>query len=323
MTKKVRFGTTQMALQLSLAIAAPLSLAAIPDSTQAQSVESTEGRLRRLEAELRAVQRKVFPEGAGKSFSPEIVPPSNVAAAERTPAATAVSDLLARMDAVEAQLQRLIAANEEMQNQLTKLDGRVTALDLGSKAPGIPTQSAGAPASPSKLAIIESDSMPKPVTKPVATATPAPGRPSADRVAAVQAIEKPLSDDKGEDEYGYGYRLWEAKFFPEAQQQLLRVVQQFPKHKRISYTRNLLGRSYLDDGKPGTAAPYFVQNYQANPKGERAADSLLYLAVAMARLKETKRACVALGEFRQVYPLDAIGRLKSQFQTATKSVTCN
>ena len=161
------------------------------------------------------------------------------------------------------------------------------------------------------------------MVRQAAPAVPAKIEPSPDRVAAVRAIEKPSSDDKGEDEYGYGYRLWEAKFFPEAQQQLLRVIQQYPKHKRISYARNLLGRAYLDDGKPGTAAPYFVQNYQANPKGERAPDSLLYLGVAMTRLKETKRACVALGEFKQVYPLDAVGRLKSQFDAASKTVTCN
>ena len=137
------------------------------------------------------------------------------------------------------------------------------------------------------------------------------------------AIEKPSTDDKGEDEYSYGYRLWEAKFFPEAQQQLLRVVQQYPRHSRISYARNLLGRAYLDDGKPGTAAQYFLQNYQADRKGDRAADSLLYLGVAMSRLKEEKRACVAFAEFRQTYPTELAGRLKSQYEAATKPVACN
>ena len=322
MVIKAGLGTTRLVFQLGLTIGSLLWLAAAPVAAQAQAVESTETRLRRLEAELRAVQRKVFPEGAGKSFGPEIVPPSTGASAARTPAATAVSDLLARMDTVEAQLQRLTAANELIQNQLAKLDGRATALELGAKPVAIQDQSAGPPAAPAKLVPIEPASA-KLGTKPAASVAAAQAQPSPDRVAAVRAIEKPSSDDKGEDEYGYGYRLWEAKFFPEAQQQLLRLIQQYPKHKRISYARNLLGRAYLDDGKPGTAAPYFVQNYQANPKGERAADSLLYLGVAMTRLKEAKRACVALGEFKQVYPLDAIGRLKSQFAAASKAVTCN
>jgi TolA-binding protein len=46
----------------------------------------------------------------------------------------------------------------------------------------------------------------------------------------------------------------------------------------VSYARNLLGRAYLDDGKPREAAPWFLQNYQADKKGARASDSLLYLA---------------------------------------------
>jgi TolA-binding protein len=50
---------------------------------------------------------------------------------------------------------------------------------------------------------------------------------------------------------------------------------------------------------------------------------LLYLGVAMSRLKEEKRACVAFAEFRQTYPSELTGRLKSQYEAATKPVVCN
>ena len=302
--------------QLALALAALTIATTVASQTPVN--ESTETRLRRLEGELRAVQRKVFPEGASRAFGAEINPPSDVTTLARVPAATVVSDLLTRMDTVEAQLQRLTAASEETQNQLAKLDGRLKALEPTSTHGAVPTASAVAP----KLTTNETAATKSAAQLSAVTGAAKP-EPSPDRLAAVRAIEKPVSDDKGEDEYGYGYRLWEAKFLPEAQQQLSRLIQQFPKHKRVSYARNLLGRAYLDDGKPGTAAPYFVKNYQANPRGDRAADSLLYLSVAMTRLKETKRACVALGEFKQVYLLEAIGRLKSQFDAASKAVTCN
>ena len=147
--------------------------------------------------------------------------------------------------------------------------------------------------------------------------------PSAERLTAVAAIEKPASGDKGEDDYLYGYRLWEAKFFPEAAAQLKATVDKYPRHKRISYSRNLLGRAYLDDGKPGTAAQVFLQNYQADKAGDRAPDSLLYLAVAMTKLKETQRACLALAEFADVYPAEAAGRLAGQYASAKSAVTCN
>jgi TolA-binding protein len=297
--------------------------------TQAQTApETTETRLRRIEAELRAVQRKVFPDGAGKTFGPEIAAPTNTAATA-APATSAVTDLLTRMDSVETQLQRLTAASEDNQNHLSKLEARMAALETSANTAGATAGTAAtqAAAQSAPLVVASSAAVPRPAAKlpakPADKPEPSRSDPPADRVAAVMAIEKLASDDKGEDEYTYGYRLWEAKFFPEAQQQLLRVVQQFPKHSRISYARNLLGRAYLDDGKPGTAAQYFLQNYQADRKGDRAADSLLYLGVAMSRLKEEKRACVAFAEFKQIYPAETIGRLKNQYEAAAKPVTCN
>ena len=80
-----------------------------------------------------------------------------------------------------------------------------------------------------------------------ATPTPSPAaQPSPERVAAVQAIAKPQTDDPADDEYSYGFRLWEAKFYPEAQQQLRLFLDKYPEHWRTSYARNLLGRAYLE-----------------------------------------------------------------------------
>lgn len=321
------FGRTGSAMALTLAVfsAATLPTGLVPAAHAQAAAESTDVRLRRIEAELRAVQRKVFPDGAGKTFGPEITPPAT-GTAPPAPTPTAVTDLLTRMDAVEAQLQRLTAASEENQNHIAKLEARLATLEAaGSAAASSAAPSVQQPGAAQVAVAPPPAAEPaKPAVKPAAAKQDAPkAEASPDRVAAVMAIEKPSTTDKGEDEYTYGYRLWEAKFFPEAQQQLLRVVQQYPRHARISYARNLLGRAYLDDGKPGTAAQYFLQNYQADRKGDRAADSLLYLGVAMGRLKEEKRACVAFAEFRQTYPTELAGRLKSQYEAAIKPVSCN
>ena len=129
--------------------------------------------------------------------------------------------------------------------------------------------------------------------------------------------------DAGEDEYTYGFKLWEAKFYPEAEQQLKLFVTNYPKHKRISYARNLLGRAYLDDNKPREAADWFLANYQANRKGDRAPDSLLYLVQSLVMLKDTSRACIALAEFTDTYKPEAAGRLKGQYDGARATVSCN
>ncbi|WP_155646461.1 tetratricopeptide repeat protein, partial [Erythrobacter donghaensis] len=162
-------------------------------------------------------------------------------------------------------------------------------------------------------------------TPPAATTTTAAtvAAPSASRLAAVQAITKPQTADAGDDEYSYGFRLWNAGFYPEARQQLTRYVEQYPTHSKISYGRNLLGRAFLDDRMPEDAARWFLKNYQANKAGERAPDSLLYLGASMVALGDTKRACIALAEFSETYPLVAAGRLATEFQTTRAKVKCS
>ena len=46
----------------------------------------------------------------------------------------------------------------------------------------------------------------------------------------------------------------------------------------------------------------FLANYQDNPRGERAADSLYFLGQALARLNRRSEACRVYGELEQVYP---------------------
>ena len=154
-----------------------------------------------------------------------------------------------------------------------------------------------------------------------ATATAA--APSEERVSAVQAIAKPQTDDAGDDDYSYGFRLWEAGFYPEAHQALAAFVEKYPDHWRTTYGRNLLGRAFLDNGQAREAAPWFLKNYQADNDAARAPDSLLYLAESMIELGDTNRACIALAEFSETYPALATGRLSDQYEANRRKVSCS
>src|SRR3546814_5981318 len=110
--------------------------------------------------------------------------------------------------------------------------------------------------------------------------------PDEGRKAAVAAVERPDTGDAAEDAYIYGYRLWEAKFYPGAEAQLKSVVEKYSSHRRASFAQNLLGRAYLDEGKPALASVAFYENYQKRPKGERAPDSLADLGKALIRSEE-------------------------------------
>ncbi len=320
------------------ALLAALATAAMPLAAQDNGAEA---RIRSMEAQIRALQRKVFP-GDGKVFGPEIVTPAGVAAPAASGTATPVGDLATRLDSVEAQLRRLTGLSEENSNKLAQLETRLNAASPASAVIPAATATPVAVASPAAAptpaptatptpAAAESNlaamtggaSAPRPAATPSPRPTAAATGPSAQRLAAVRAIAKPQTQDPGDDEYSYGFRLWEAKFYPEAQQQLKLMIERYPRHSKVTYARNLLGRAYLDDGKPRDAATWFLQNYNTNKTGERASDSLLFLAESMRQLRDTNRSCIALGEFATNFPREAAGRLKAQYDVTRAGVKCN
>jgi len=295
----------------------------------AQSGEE-QARIRKLEAEVRALQRQVFPGGAGRFFEPEITGSQNPSTNLATPSTTAVTDILARLDALEVQLQSLTSHTEENNNSLRLLTTRLAALEAASGvaiAAGGTARTANMPgtADSNLAAMTGGASLPEPVSTAATIAAPAAANvgPTEERLAAVQLIAKPQTDDEGDDEYSYGYRLWNAGFYPEAQQQLSLFVEQHPNHSRTTFGRNLLGRAYLDDGKPREAAPWFLTNYQSDKQSARAPDSLLFLGEAMIALNDTGRACIALAEFGETYPALAAGRLSDRYQSNLVKVDCN
>ncbi len=281
-----------------------------------------EARLRKLEAEVRALQRKVFPGGDSRYFEPEITGAPRTGPQTPTTSTSAVTDVLARMDAMEASIQRLTAQVEQNTNSLSELDTRLSALETTSTAVAGAAPAGGIATAPAPANRPATTGAGGGSTTAAATPAPAPAGPTAQRLAAVQQIMKPQTDDAGDDEYSYGFRLWEAGFYPEAEQQLTLFVDKYPDHWRTTYGRNLLGRAYLDDGKAREAAAWFIKNYQADRGAARAPDSLLYLAESMIALKDTDRACIALSEFSETYPAIASGRLKNQYEANRSKVTC-
>ena len=272
------------------------------------------------------------PAGA-QDAAPQHQAPSSLEPAP--PAATPLSDLLTRMDALETQMARLTAQNEEMANRQRQLEAKLASAPTGTPVMGPPNDAAMPPVA---AAPVPAPANPVPKSANAgnlsamtggasdhAGAAPAtgPARASAERIAAVKAVIKPQSGNAGDDEYSYGFRLYTAKFYPEAAQQLKLYIDKYPKDTHISHARNLLGRAYLDDGKPRDAAPWFLMNYKTDPHGPRAADSLLNLATAMRQLGDNSRACIALNEFSTTYAAEAQGRLRSDYDKTRGGLTCS
>ncbi|WP_447759790.1 tetratricopeptide repeat protein [Sphingopyxis panaciterrae] len=282
---------------------AAIALVAMAPGAQAQNAEIGK-RVDRLEKEMRAVQRSVFPGGSPEFFEGEIAPDNTPG--ERVKSSAPVIDLTARVDALEAQLQTLTGQTEQNAFQLRELEKQFTAykaeIDKRFAAPAAD----GVEATPASLA----PTVKPPVTTSTAAATPAKKpapkpaaatTPDAARLALVKKVEIPASGNETKDAYDYGYRLWEAKLYPEAQAQLKQVVTKWPNSNQASFAQNLLGRAYLDEGKPSLAAVAFYNNYKDRPSGARAPHSLMYMGVALDKLGRKADACKAFREFDEVY----------------------
>jgi len=285
-----------------LAAAATLAL-----PTLATAQNNVEGRVGRLESEMRAVQRKVFPGGNGQLLQPEVTAPTTPTEAPGSPSSSAVIDLSARVTALEQQMASLTGQGEQNGYQLRQLREEFEAYRRATDA-RLAAPPATAPTGTAPAVGGEEDPAPiaaTPPSRPLATGTrpAAAARPAADpdRAARLAAVAKPTGGDPGEDAYLYGYRLWEAKLYPEAQTQLKKTVADHPKSRRASFAQNLLGRAYLDDGKPSLASMAFYENYKKMPDGERAPDSLLYLGQALTTLGKPADACKVYDELGDVY----------------------
>ncbi|MFW2831205.1 tetratricopeptide repeat protein [Sphingomonas sp. ID0503] len=277
-----------------------------------------EGRVTKVEKQLRAVQRKVFPGANPDYFDAEIAPPAVAPVAAGTPSVGAVEELSARVDALEKELARLTAQSEENGFKVRQLEAdwakvkadhaaRIAALE-GNAPAAIAAPAAGGAGSP--------------FTTGPSTPAPVKATPAAETPVSASA-GPPSTGDAGEDAYMAGYRLWEAKKYPEAEAALREVVAKYPKHKRASYAQNLLGRSFLDEGKPAQAAEAFYTNYQKMPRGERAPDSLYYLGQALTQLKKPAEACKVYGELTDVYG-EKIGEpLKGRVAKAKADAKCS
>jgi TolA-binding protein len=290
-------------------LVAMLLMASFAAPAAAQRSESPERRIERLEQQLRAVQRRVFPNGA--EIAPEIDPQQPAGAQAGVPASSAVADLTARVDSLEAQLRELTGQVEQNGNRLRQVEEGLTRL----------RESTGG-----RLDVLERGAVPAETARPASSSSSSTSRPAADNVEEDEPAARPAasasSDSEAEEAYNAGFRLWEAKRYTEAQKALEAAAKRYPRSKWASWANNLAGRAYLDAGKPATAAKAFLANYQANPKGERAADSLYFLGQALVSLDKPADACKAYDELEDVYGATMRDWIRTRLPAARTQAKC-
>lgn len=263
--------------------------------------KTLDGRIDRLEQEMRAVQRKVFPGATGAVVTPDMTPVAPPPVVSGAPASLPIADLTARVNAIEAQLARITGQAEENDHRLRKLEEAYARLTAPPVVPSVGSGESGAVPLLPTTGTTGAPARPAPASAQAAAPAPKGGQSIVARNEQVAAIERPATGNAALDSYNYGFRLWDAKFYPEAQVQLQATVDKYGKDPVASRAQNLLGRAYLDDDKAATAAKVLYENYRLRPEGDRAAESLAWVGEALIRLNRLKDACLAYDELAEKF----------------------
>lgn len=262
-----------------------------PLAAQAVDVGKLDKRVGTLESEMRAVQRKVFPGGNARFFEPEIPAqaPAPAPAPEAAPASTPITDLTARVDALEGQMKTMTGQIEALEYKLRQLDDgqrrlkgdvefRLNALEHpGGTAP------ADAATTPASTAPAAAAATPAPAT--TATKPPAPpAKPATDATAWAQAYPKVTAKD-----------------WPGVETAMTQFIADWPKSTRVAQAKYWLGRSFAARNQYPQAAKAFLEVYQSAPRSTPAPDALIGLAGALNAMTKPKDACQVLSELDAVY----------------------
>jgi TolA-binding protein len=249
-----------------------------------------------------------------------------------------VATLDQRLVALERQMADLLRQSEESGHRLQSLESdlaksrtqqeqRLSTLEqrINDAASAAAAQPAAAePAVETRPSATKPSGI-KPSAKPSGTKSSSTAKGEGGPVlpsstAAITSLT--TATDAGEDAYSQAFRLWEAGQYDDAIAALKAFVVAYPKHRRVSYANNLIGRSLLDKGQARDAAAVFLANYRGNPGGERAPDSLFYLGQAVMKLGQPGQACRAYAEFDAIYGAKARTDLKKQVADAKAQAQC-
>ncbi len=265
-----------------------------------------------LEKQMKAVQRKVFPGGDPRFFTPDIAPETVAAAPEGTPATTPLVDLTSRVDTLERQQRTLTGAVEEAQNKLRLVEDGFAKYraDTDFRLNALEHPVAASPPSDTPPLVPGPAHGADPATKPPAKAAKPEPKPKA--VATLPV----------EDQWRAAFALYTAKDYDKAAAAMTDFLAANPKAARASNAQYWLGRTYFAQSRSAEAAKAFLDGYKNYAEGDRAADSLLWLGKSLTVLKKPKQACSALDELQSVYGGKLSPAIKSGAVKARAEAKC-
>jgi tol-pal system protein YbgF len=208
------------------------------------------------------------------------------AGGQMSSAALSASDA-GRLDALETQIRAMAAQLDNLQEQVRSLSDR-----RGGAGPGGFGAVTVAPEAPK-------DELDR-VFPPTASATAPARTPAGASGMASPAMAATELQPQQAYERAYGYLL--QKDYATAETSFDDFLKRFPNHQLAGNAQYWLGETFYVRGQFRPAAAAFLKGYQDHPKNQKAAESLLKLAMSLQRLGQKDAACSSFNEFNTKFP---------------------
>jgi tol-pal system protein YbgF len=318
-------------------LSAVLVVVMTPAISQAQiqtQDRTTENRLDRIERDLNMLERQVY-RGAPAGMS---APPAGGGASG---GATSAADVEIRMERVEAQMRDLTGQVQEIANGLDQLKQRVEQINSDidvrfSQFGGVATGPAASPAPPTKIAagpapsagmapgtVVPgpSDNGLNPIFNTLSPPGMGPPRQSAPP-PETGGTEGPLVGGSPGEQFNHAFGLMKQADYPGAEVALKAFVAAHPNDPLAGNAQYWLGQTYFARNRFPEAATAFAEGYKRFPKGQKAAEDLLYMGMSLAKADQKKNACLALAQLSEAFPHPAAA-VRERADAEKKRIGCS
>jgi tol-pal system protein YbgF len=329
-----------------LAIAATIPVARSQDAT-------TQERLDRLERDLSMLQRQVYRDGVSPGDDTSSSAGSNLAVDTQIRLdrlEQQMRDLTGKVEDETNQVQQLRQRVEQINSDVDVRFGELGQGAAPAPAGGPPPPSAPPPARRSQAfagqgAGEESTDLPTnsmapppygggpaapgvfvPTPDAAGTLTP-PGtsaRPPLQAAAAGNGLLPPtqtLPSASASAQYNLAFGLLRRADYPAAEDAFRSFVQRHPDSQLAGSAQYWLGETYFVRGRYSDAAVAFAEGYKRYPRGPKASQTLLKLAMSLGGAHQKQNACIALAQLDHDFP-HAASTVKELAATEKKRFGC-
>jgi|GEM_PF-1655626 len=142
-----------------------------------------------------------------------------------------------------------------------------------------------------------------------------------EKAVAAPPVAEPVAATP-EEAYGLARAYITQADYPRAESALVEFIQLNPNHTLVPAAAYWAGEAAAAQKNYEGAAKHFLSGYQKDPKGPKAPDNLLKLAMSLESLGKKKEACLTLRKLFKEHGAKMTGSVKSVGEKAKKRLKC-